>query len=306
MTDLHGVLVVDKPSGPTSHDVVERVRGALGTRKAGHTGTLDPFATGVLPVCLGQATRLVRFLATGDKLYRARVRLGFATTTDDPEGEPLGQAQNVSASPAQIRAACAELVGKLMQVPPAFSAKRIAGRRAYALARSGDTPEIRAVPVTVHRLELIAIDGDELELEVSCAPGTYVRALARDLGRKLGVGGHLVRLRRLQSGSFGLECAVGWDDIESSRDAIVPLAGLLPEYPSVLVNAEGREALRHGRDLSQALVASGFPEQPPPERLRILDDSGALVALAVPRGFSTRAEELPLQPALHPDVVLIR
>ena len=303
--DLHGVLVVDKPAGPTSHDVVERVRAALGMRKAGHTGTLDPFATGVLPVCLGRVTRLVRFLAAGDKLYRARVRLGFATTTDDLEGDPLAPARAGVASPAQIRAACAELVGKLMQVPPAFSAKRIAGRRAYELARGGDTPEMQAVPVTIHRLELIAIDGDDLELEVSCTPGTYIRALARDLGSRLGVGGHLVGLRRLRSGAFGLERAVGWDGIDSSADSVLALAELLREYPSVCVGSEGREALRHGRDLPRRLVSAGFPEAPPPERLRILDASGALVALAVPRGFSAPAGELAREPVLHPDVVLV-
>jgi len=306
LTDLNGVLVVDKPAGPTSHDVVERVRVALATRKAGHTGTLDPFATGVLPVCLGQATRLVRFLAGGDKLYRARLRLGFATTTDDLQGAPLGPASASSPSPESVRAACAELVGRLLQVPPAFSAKRIAGRRAYELAREGDLPVLDAVPVTVHGIDLISVDGDQLELEVRCSPGTYVRALARDLGRKLGVGGHLVGLRRLQSGAFALEHAVGWDDIGARADAILPLAGLLLEYPSARVGDEGREALRHGRDLTRALVVSGFPDEPPPERLRIVDDAGALLALAVPRGFSHIAGELAAPPVLHPDVVLLR
>lgn len=304
MTDLHGVLVVDKPAGPTSHDVVERVRRALGTRKAGHTGTLDPFATGVLPVCLGQATRLVRFLAVGDKLYRASIRLGFATTTDDLEGAPLGP---VAAAPApqRISAACAELVGALMQVPPAFSAKRIGGRRAYERARAGEAVEMDAIPVTVHRLELLSVSGELLELEISCSPGTYIRALARDLGRKLGVGAHLLGLRRLRSGAFGLARAVAWDDIGSSIDPIVPLADLLMEFPSVAVGEHGREALRHGRDLPRRLVVEGFPEAPPPGRLRILDDSGALVALAVPRGFSFPEGELRVEPVLHPDVVLI-
>lgn len=306
MTDLHGVLVVDKPAGPTSHDVVERVRRAFATRRVGHTGTLDPFATGVLPVCLGQATRLVRFLAGGDKLYRARLRLGFATTTDDLQGAPLGPVSTSSPSPESVRAACGELVGRLLQVPPAFSAKRIAGRRAYELAREGDAPALEAVPVTVHRLEVVSLEGDQVELEICCSPGTYVRALARDLGRKLGVGGHLAALRRLRSGAFGLERAVGWDEIEGGAGAMVPLAELLLECPSVRVGAEGREALRHGRDLSRRLVVSGFPGEPPPERLRIVDDAGALLALAVPRGFSPIAGELAVEPLLHPDVVLLR
>lgn len=306
MTELHGVLVVDKPAGPTSHDVVERVRQAFATRKAGHTGTLDPFATGVLPVCLGQATRLVRFLAGGDKLYRATLRLGFATTTDDLHGAPLGPVSAGVPSAESLRAACAELVGRLLQVPPAFSAKRVAGRRAYELAREGEAPTLDAVPVTVHRVDLVSVDGDQLDLEVLCSPGTYVRALARDLGTKLGVGAHLVGLRRLRSGAFGLEHAVGWDEIGSRADALLPLAGLLSELPSARVGDEGREALRHGRDLPRRLIVSGFPEEPPPERLRILDGAGALLALAVPRGFSPRAGELAVEPVLHPDVVLLR
>jgi tRNA pseudouridine55 synthase len=306
LTDTNGVLVVDKPAGPTSHDVVERVRRELATRKAGHTGTLDPFATGVLPVCLGQATRLVRFLAGGDKLYRAELRLGFATTTDDLHGAPLGPASTSQPSPEAVRAACAELVGRLLQVPPAFSAKRIGGRRAYELARAGDLPALEAVPVTVHAIDLISLDGDQLELLIRCSPGTYIRALARDLGRKLGVGGHLVGLRRLQSGAFGLEHAVGCDDIGSRADAILPLNGLLLELPSARVGEQGRQALRHGRDLTRTLLLSGFPDEPPPERLRILDDAGELLALAVPRGFGARGLELAVEPVLHPDVVLLR
>jgi tRNA pseudouridine55 synthase len=136
-TAIHGVLVVDKPAGPTSHDVVDRVRKALGVRRVGHTGTLDPFATGVLPVCVGKATRLARFLAEGDKAYRATVRLGFATTTDDLTGEPLTEARPVSVTDATVRRVCASLLGDLLQVPPAYSAKRVEGRRMYALARRG-------------------------------------------------------------------------------------------------------------------------------------------------------------------------
>jgi tRNA pseudouridine55 synthase len=305
LKELHGVLVVDKPGGPTSHDVVESVRRALGVKKAGHTGTLDPFATGVLAVCLGQATRLVRFLATGEKLYRARVRLGFATTTDDLEGEPLGETATRLPSADEVRAACGRLVGSLMQVPPAFSAKRVAGRRAYDLARRGGAPELDAVPVTVHALELLAIDGAELEVEVRCSSGTYVRALARDLGRDLGVGGHLVALRRLRSDGFGLEQAVALDAV-GRADAVLPLAALLPELPPVCVGDEGREALRHGRDLSRRLVLSGFPDAPAPQRLRVLDEAGALLALAVPRDFAPRTPSLPAEPVLHPDVVLLR
>ncbi|HEX6736872.1 MAG TPA: tRNA pseudouridine(55) synthase TruB, partial [Vicinamibacteria bacterium] len=193
---MNGVLVVDKPPGPTSHDVVDRVRRALGQRRAGHTGTLDPFASGVLPVCLGKATRLVRFLSEGEKHYRAQVRLGFATTTDDRLGQPLGAPRQVQVAEADLRRALQGLTGELRQVPPAYSARRVAGRRLYALARAGVEVEREAAPCTVHALELVSFAGERLELEVRCSPGTYVRALARDLGEALGVGGHLEELRR--------------------------------------------------------------------------------------------------------------
>jgi tRNA pseudouridine55 synthase len=300
-----GVVVVDKPSGPTSHDVVDRVRAAMATRRVGHTGTLDPFATGVLPVCVGKATRLVRFLAEGDKVYRATVLLGFATSTDDLLGEPLAEAVPFEADPAALAAACAKLVGPLMQVPPLYSAKRVGGQRMYDLARQGMPVARQPVPVTVHALEVARCEGDRVEVEVRCSPGTYVRALARDLGEELGVGGHLVALRRTWSSGFGLEDAIGWDDIAArAREEVVPLARLLPGLPAVTVGAEGAADLRHGRALTRSRVAAGFPHASPPERFRVLDEAGRLLALAVPRGFEPGGAAPPVEPVLHPDVVL--
>ncbi len=304
MMDLHGVLVVDTPKGPTSHDVVDRVRHVLGARKAGHTGTLDPLASGVLAVCLGKATRLVRFLSEGEKVYRAAVRFGFATTTDDALGEPLAPPVAVSLSDAEIRAACAGLVGSQLQLPPAFSAKRVAGRRAYAVARGGGAPFVEAARVTIHGLEPLAFAGDLLEIEVRCSPGTYVRALARDLGNALGCGGHLAELRRTRSGPFRLDQSVGWDEIGDGAARMLPLGDLLPELPAVRVGEEGCEATRHGRDLPRGLVLEGFPADPPPGRLRVLDERGALLALAIPRGFDFRVQGLHVEPVLHPEVVL--
>jgi tRNA pseudouridine55 synthase len=302
---LSGVLVVDKPAGPTSHDVVDRVRLVLGEKRAGHTGTLDPFATGVLPVCLGKATRLVRFLAEGDKVYRATVRLGFATSTDDALGEPLGQPQEARLEAAAVRDAALRLIGRLLQVPPAYSAKRVGGQRLYELARRGVAVERVPAPVTVHALEVLRVSDGEVELEVRCSPGTYIRALARDLGEALGVGGHLTALRRTRNGPFGIEAAVAWDDLPAlGRERVLPLSRLLGEMPAALVDARGAEALRHGRDLGQDRVVAGFPESVPPPRLRILDESGSLLALAVPRGFGPAAPGLPAAPVLHPDVVL--
>jgi len=303
---LSGVLVVDKPAGPTSHDVVDRVREVLGERRAGHTGTLDPFATGVLPVCVGKATRLVRFLAEGDKVYRATVRLGFATTTDDLLGEPLGPAREARVDLETVRAACGRLTGDLMQVPPAYSAKRVGGHRMYDLARQGKAVERAPSPVTVGAIQVLGLRDGHVDVEIRCSPGTYIRALARDLGEALGLGGHLTALRRTRSGTFALEQAVEWDDLGTrGREGLLSLSSLLPEMPAARVGARGALALRHGRDLGLDLVVSGFPETAPPPRLRILDEgSGHLLALAVPRGFGPAVEGLPVPPVLHPDVVL--
>jgi tRNA pseudouridine55 synthase len=301
---MDGVLVVDKPSGPTSHDVVDHVRRSLGERRAGHTGTLDPFATGVLPICIGKATRLARFLAAGEKTYRATVRLGFATTTDDLTGEPLSAPRAVTVDAARLAAAVAGLVGERLQVPPTYSAKRSGGERLYDLARRGVVVDRPPVPVVVFAFDVLSASGDEVEIEVRCAPGTYVRALARDLGEALGTGGHLVRLRRVSSGAFHERAAVSWEDVPGrGRASVIPMAALLPELPAVTVTEEGQQALRHGRDLAGALLAGGFPASPG-ARLRVLDASGALLALATPRG-SQVAGELPVDPVLHPDIVLL-
>jgi tRNA pseudouridine55 synthase len=255
---------------------------------------------------VGKATRLVRFLAEGDKVYRATVRLGFATSTDDLLGEPLGPEVPVSVDLEAVRAACRPLTGRLQQAPPAYSAKRIAGRRAYDLAREGVAVAPLPVPVVVHAFEVLGLDAARVEIEVRCSPGTYIRALARDLGAALGVGGHLIALRRLRSSSFDLSSAVGWDELPAvARERVTPLSGVLTELPSVSVGAEGLTALRHGRALTPALVREGFPGAPPPDRLRILDQSGALVALAVPRGFGVSAPGLSVAPTLHPDIVLL-
>jgi tRNA pseudouridine55 synthase len=299
------VLVVDKPPGPTSHDVVDRVREVLGVRRAGHTGTLDPFASGVLAVCLGRATRLARFLSGGDKLYRATVRLGFATTTDDLHGEMIGAAQEVRVDPAALATATRGLLGTGEQLAPVYSAKRVGGRRLYDLAREGVEAPRPVSRVTVHSFDVLSVDGDRVEIEVRCSPGTYVRALARDLGAALGVGGHLVALRRVRSGPFGLERAVdGGRLTRADRERVVPMNGLLLDMPEVRVGPPGRGAVGHGRDLDRALLVSPFPEKPEP-RWRVLDEAGELLALAVPRGFTEEGSGLPVSPVLHPDVVLV-
>ncbi len=301
---MDGVLVVDKPRGPTSHDVVDRVRRALRTRRVGHTGTLDPFATGVLPVCVGRATRLARFLSGGDKEYAATVRLGFATTTDDLTGEPLGPPAPVEIDPAALDHALEALVGSFDQVPPAFSAKRVGGRRLYELARRGESVPRAASRVAVHAVRLLAREGETLEIAVCCSAGTYVRALARDLGERLGTGAHLTALRRTRSGTFDLSQAVNGDDLAGAADRMIPMDSLLLELPAVHVGETGRRLVGHGRELGREDVVQGCPEQPV-ERVRVLDESGALVALAVPRGLGPGPSALPRVPVLHPDVVLV-
>jgi len=298
------VLVVDKPAGPTSHDLVDRVRRALRVRRAGHTGTLDPFATGVLPVCVGRATRLARFLAESEKEYEATIRLGFATTTDDLTGEATSPEVAVLVSPEQVEAAASALRGSHLQVPPAFSAKHVEGRRAYERAREGEKVEMAPRPVTVHEMRVRSVDRDRLEIHVRCSAGTYIRAIARDLGAALGTGGHLVALRRVRAGGFGLGRAVFGDDLgPSALEHVVPLRDCLSEIPAARVTEEGRWEVTHGRDLSRALVSEGFPAGAfVPERVRILDPRGELLALAVPRGFGPGDPGSEVR--LHPDVVL--
>jgi tRNA pseudouridine55 synthase len=300
-----GVLVVDKPAGPTSHDVVDAVRQAYGQRRVGHTGTLDPFATGVLPVCLGKATRLARFLGSGDKVYVAVVQLGWSTTTDDREGEPLGDSSPVSVDRLELEQVCASFVGELRQIPPAYSAKRKDGRRHYERARRGESVPREPVAVSVRDLQVGELDAEgRFRLEVRCSPGTYIRSLARDIGEKLGVGGHLRELRRTRSGSFDLSEAVPLDGIAEARERLLPLSALLPELPAVRVGPAGVEAVRNGRDLGRSLVLEGFPAADPPGRLRVLAPDGQLLGLAVPRGFDAPGPGLSHAPALHADVVL--
>lgn len=300
---MDGVLVVDKPAGPTSHDMVDRARRAFGLRRVGHTGTLDPFATGVLPLCLGRATRLARFLGEGEKVYRATVRLGFATSTDDLTGEALSEPREVRLDAEVLRQVLDELVGTLEQVPPAFSARRVEGRRHYERARRGEAVPRTSRAVTVHALDLLQVEGDRVDLEVRCSPGTYVRALARDLGEKLGVGGHLSSLRRTRSGAFDLERAVPGDEIAGGRDRVLPLGALLPELPAARVGPTGRDRVRHGRPLGRDAVLTGFPDDVG-TRVRILDESGDLLALAVLRGADAPGAPA-VEPVLHPDVVLV-
>lgn len=245
-----GIVRVDKPAGPTSHDVVAAARRALGERRIGHTGTLDPFATGLLLVCVGRmATRLVPLLTGLRKRYHATARLGEETTTDDGTGEVTLRASVAELDPAAVRAALEDMAGEVMQTPPAFSAKKVDGRRAYESARAGIEVDLAPVKVVLHEVVVREIRLPDVEFEVECSSGTYVRAIARDLGRVLGVGGHLTTLRRTAIGVHSVEGAVPVDRLDD--EAAVRAAWLSPlqavgHLPSIAIDEADAARIRHG------------------------------------------------------------
>jgi tRNA pseudouridine55 synthase len=252
-----GLVVVDKPAGLTSHDVVARMRRIAGTRRVGHAGTLDPMATGVLILGIGQATRLLGHLALSDKDYDATVRLGVSTTTDDAEGEVIEQRDASDVTDAAIATELTALTGDIEQVPSSVSAIKVDGVRSYKRVRDGETVELKPRSVTVSRLDLIERHGDDLDVRVTCSTGTYIRALARDLGAALHVGGHLTALRRTRVGGFGIDRAKTLEMLENSLD-VVPLAVAVDAaFPRVDVTDE--EATRIGYGQRLVLDLPGAP-----------------------------------------------
>ena len=250
--DISGWLVVDKPAGMTSTAVVNKVRWAFGAKKAGHAGTLDPQATGVLAVALGEATKTVPYVTDALKAYRFTVRLGIATNTDDTEGEVIATSES-RPSDAEIAAALTRFIGDIEQVPPQFSAVKIDGERAYARARAGEEMELAARPLYVDSLEIVARpDPDHVELEMVCGKGGYVRSIARDLGQALGCRGHVESLRRIWAGPFDVEEGVGLDLIEELAKTPVldgylrPLEEGLADLPELRTTAEGAARMRNG------------------------------------------------------------
>ncbi len=304
-----GGLVVDKPAGITSHDVVAVARRAFGQPRIGHTGTLDPIATGVLVLLLGRATRLAQFLAAGQKTYRAQVRFGFATKTYDAEGEPAGAGRQsvpgdaghpaLTIDSATLARALDQFRGRHLQTPPPVSAKRVGGRRAYDLARADQPVTLAPVTVEVFDLRLLELDGDTATLTVTCSAGFYVRALAHALGEQLGHGAHLVALRRERAGHLGLADAVPLRTVAEAPDTALPrmisMASLLPDLPVATLNEQGRLRVKHGqlvRPDDVATTSAGWPQSA--ERVRLVDGEGTLVGLAEPGSA-----------ALHPVVVLM-
>lgn len=281
-----GVIVVDKPSGITSHDVVARTRKALQTRKVGHGGTLDPMATGVLLIGVDRATRLLGFLAKQDKVYQATIRLGSSTITDDSQGETLatvGADRIAAVDEAAIRAGIAQLTGDISQVPSAISAIKVDGRRAHALVRAGESVELSARAVNVERFDVhrFAFDSSwiDIDVEVTCSTGTYIRALARDLGAGLGVGGHLTALRRTRVGPFTGAEAIGIDNV--GVDSVMAMGEVARRaFQTWVVDEVAADAVAHGRRIEWVPAGAG--------PIAITTVAGDLLALAERKDGLTR------------------
>ena len=288
---ISGVYIIDKPAGLTSHDVVARVRKILNIRQVGHFGTLDPFATGVLPLSVGKATRFAQFYLRSRKAYEGAIRFGYSTDTYDATGKPTSETVPHALDEGAINHIFGELTGRILQTPPPYSAKRVGGTRAYELARQQKPVELKPVEVEIYALELLGIEHDQVRFAVECSGGTYVRSLAHDMGQKLGCGAHLAQLRRTAVAEFKepravtlekLAAAVGEGKIDSCR---VPMEALLPDCPELVVRGREEQSVRHGHkfELAQALRpgrggAPGRVSAVP--ILKILNSDRRLVAIA--------------------------
>lgn len=281
---MNGVLVIDKPSGWTSHDVVNKVRRIAGTKKVGHLGTLDPSATGVLPLLLNRATRLAQFFGENEKEYVGVIRFGWATNTYDAEGDPLGDRTEVALRPSDLESALSGFRGTFQQIPPPVSAKKIDGKPAYVLARKNLPVDLKPVEVTVHELELLETGPDWVRIRVLATAGTYLRSIAHDAGIQLGCGAHLAGLQRTRSGPFVLAQAHTLEDLATMagagrlKDALIPAAELLPEYPVEIVDRVTETQIRNGRDFR----VSPFRSRAASRYVKAVSSDGELVALGEP------------------------
>lgn len=275
-----GLVVIDKPAGMTSHDVVARVRRLAGTRKVGHAGTLDPMATGVLVVGVERATRLLGHLMLTEKSYDATILLGVSTTTDDAEGEVVATRDVGDVDEQAVREALSRFVGDIEQVPTAVSAIKVDGRRAYSRVRDGEQVELKPRPVTIHELVVHEVDLPRVRISVRCSSGTYIRAIARDLGAVLGVGGHLTALRRTAVGPFDLSVARTLDDLAEDF-AVLPIADAArASFPSVDLDAVQAQHVRYGRAIDLALTGDG--------EHALFDPEGEFLALYASAGERAR------------------
>jgi tRNA pseudouridine55 synthase len=293
---LDGAIVVDKPEGWTSHDVVGKMRRILDTRRIDHLGTLDPIATGVLPLVVGRATRLAQFYTRSDKIYEGVVRFGWATDTYDRAGSPAGEPREVAVDAAAIEPLLDRFRGEFLQTPPPVSAKKVAGRRAYELARQDVEVHLEPVKVHVYELTLTGVSGADAQIRVHCSGGTYVRSIAHDLGAAMGCGAHLLELRRVASAEFEICHARTIEQLaalaETGRllDALIPAGQMLPGVPAVFVDDLTAAQIRQGRNFP----ASPFRSQPASRLVKAVTHAGDLVAIG----------EAVLPNLYHPTVVL--
>lgn len=307
-TEISGVLVVDKPAGITSHDVVAAVRRTLHIRQIGHFGTLDPFATGVLPLSIGKATRFAQFYLKSRKAYQGVIRFGFSTDSYDATGEPMSPAADCRPDAKEIERAFQEFTGRIRQTPPPFSAKRVKGVRAYELARRHEPVELEPVEVEIYALEMLELEAQGARFAVECSGGTYVRSLAHDVGRKLACPAHLASLRRTAVAEFNEDRAVELEEVRRGAEEgevakfVIPLEALLPDCPALVVRGFEENGVRHGHDfeLAQALRADRglrpdqAGHQPAISLLKVLNSERKLIAVARHVAGSV----------YHPDLVL--
>ena len=293
---MDGVIVVDKEEGWTSHDVVSKVRRIANTKKVGHLGTLDPIATGVLPLVLGRATRLAQFYTRSDKIYEALIRFGFATDTYDRSGTPVSPQTEPRICREDLEGRLEIFRGEIMQTPPPVSAKKVNGVRAYALARRQEPVDLPPVPVQVYELTLLEVCGSEARIRVHCSGGTYVRSIAHDLGQEIGCGAHLRDLRRLASGEFTLEQARTIPELQQLaaegrlEETLIPAARMLPDFPAVYVEPLTAGQIRQGRDFQ----VSPFRVRQESRYVKAVSAEGELIAIG----------EAKLPNLYHPIVVL--
>jgi tRNA pseudouridine55 synthase len=283
MEEIEGVLLVDKPEGPTSHDVVAIARRALGVQRVGHAGTLDPLATGLLVLMIGRATRLASLLSGVDKTYRGVIRLGFSTDTFDRAGVPDGPPREVRVDRELLLAQLERFRGTVLQVPPVFSAKKVRGTPMYRLARKRRPVTPVATSVTFRRLELLGLSGPDVEIEAEVSAGTYLRSFAQDLGQALGCGAHLHALRRVSAGPFHVENAISLAQLEGAERSaarhVVPLEEVPLGMPTFKLTAAGAHAVRHGRPCGLHEILAPTPPLPP-GRCRLQGPEGRIVAIA--------------------------
>lgn len=286
---MNGVLIVDKPSGPTSHDVVMMVKKRLGARKVGHIGTLDPLATGVLPLCINDATRLARFLEDGKKEYLATIKLGQTTDTYDSAGKIIANKDTASLNKSDIVSTIDSFKGKIQQIPPMFSAVKMNGIPLYKLARGHVEVERKPRDVEIYSIEIMDITSPFIVIHAVCSKGTYIRSLAFDIGRKLGCGAHLVSLRRLKSGPFSMENSVSVDVLKHTEkdiltNNIIPVERLFANIPDIEVDKTTADKIMNGVAPNQDIIpnSSSIADN---EMIRFMAD-GKIVALATYKGMS--------------------